>query len=171
MTVASSSRSRPTSDPPPEGDRLAERREFLKKLSGLVGTGLTASLSPGCTAPPRSFRAPPGPTVEVPLRGYPELLEPGGTVKVLTQAYGPILVRRLDDDGLLAVSGLCPHQGCVVNAKRDGFFCPCHGASFDRQGRNPTRPARQPLRRFSVSEEAEKVVLELPAIRARRSAD
>src|SRR6185503_6893352 len=74
--------------PPP---RLA-RREFLRRASSgasaLAGGGLlagVAGIASGCTPPARSFPAPAGPVARIPLERYPELLQPGGIIKVWRQ--------------------------------------------------------------------------------------
>jgi cytochrome b6-f complex iron-sulfur subunit len=55
-----------------------------------------------------------------------------------------------DKDGYYAVDAGCTHLGCDVAAKnsvdiRQGFACPCHGATYDGNGLNPTAPAPSPL--------------------------
>ena len=49
------------------------------------------------------------------------------------------LVRRGDD--VHALSVVCPHLGCSVNAEADGTFgCPCHTSVFDRDGKKVSGP-------------------------------
>ena len=41
-----------------------------------------------------------------------------------------------DDQGIAAVSTVCPHLGCLVQRETDGgFVCPCHGGKFDAVGK------------------------------------
>lgn len=41
-----------------------------------------------------------------------------------------------DQDGIAAVSTVCPHLGCLVKREEDGkFVCPCHGAKYDATGK------------------------------------
>ena len=58
-----------------------------------------------------------------------------------------------NDDGLLAFSTRCTHQGCNVGweANDDGFHCPCHGSTFDRYGVQQGGPAPRPLDLYAVS--------------------
>jgi Rieske Fe-S protein len=44
----------------------------------------------------------------------------------------PTAVSRTEDGGLLAVSALCTHMGCVVawNPAEQSWDCPCHGSRF-----------------------------------------
>jgi quinol---cytochrome c reductase iron-sulfur subunit, bacillus type len=53
------------------------------------------------------------------------------------------LVRR--GDTVAAYSAVCPHLGCGVEARGNGFACPCHGSSFDGQGRVVGGPAPRSL--------------------------
>jgi Rieske Fe-S protein len=60
-----------------------------------------------------------------------------------------------DADGFYAVDAGCTHFGCDVNMKasgdlKQGFVCPCHGATYDAQGENPTTPAPAPLPHYSL---------------------
>ena len=36
---------------------------------------------------------------------------------------------------ILVVEGICTHLGCVPLFKSEGFFCPCHGSTYDTAGR------------------------------------
>jgi menaquinol-cytochrome c reductase iron-sulfur subunit len=50
-----------------------------------------------------------------------------------------VWVRRPGEgaEGITVLSSICPHLGCPVNWHPDQtrFFCPCHGATFDAEGR------------------------------------
>lgn len=43
--------------------------------------------------------------------------------------------------------GECTHQGISVVASGAGFYCPGHGATYDKNGQNPTSPAPAALAR------------------------
>lgn len=60
------------------------------------------------------------------------------------------LVRR--GDAVLALSSVCPHLGCSVNAVAapdakvgGGFACPCHTSAFDAAGRRTSGPSPRDL--------------------------
>jgi cytochrome b6-f complex iron-sulfur subunit len=54
--------------------------------------------------------------------------------------------------GFYAISAVCTHLGCNVNHEESrGFACPCHGSTFDEEGRVTHGPAAWPLPRFSMS--------------------
>jgi cytochrome b6-f complex iron-sulfur subunit len=54
--------------------------------------------------------------------------------------------------GFYAVSAVCTHLGCNVSHEESGgFACPCHGSTFDDEGRVTHGPAAWPLPRFEMS--------------------
>ncbi len=55
------------------------------------------------------------------------------------------LVRR--GDQVLALSSVCPHLGCSVNAVPGGggFACPCHTSAFDPAGKRTSGPSPRDL--------------------------
>ena len=60
-----------------------------------------------------------------------------------------------DADGYYAVDAGCTHLGCDVALKAGGdlkqwFACPCHGATYDANGQNPTTPAPLPLKHYAL---------------------
>ena len=60
-----------------------------------------------------------------------------------------------DSNGFYAVDAGCTHLGCDVGLKnatdlKQGFACPCHGATYDADGLNPTAPAPSPLKHYLV---------------------
>ncbi|MBW0106880.1 Rieske (2Fe-2S) protein [Pseudonocardia sp. KRD-291] len=58
------------------------------------------------------------------------------------------------------LSAVCPHQGCQVNAVRDGaVICPCHGSRFGLDGAVLEGPATTPLARRAVTVNGQNVTL------------
>ena len=60
-----------------------------------------------------------------------------------------------DADGFYAVDAGCTHLGCDVGLKdaadlKQGFLCPCHGATYDANGQMPTSPAPSPLTHYQL---------------------
>lgn len=57
-----------------------------------------------------------------------------------------------EGDAVYALSLVCTHLGCTVNVTPTELICPCHGSSFDRQGRVLKGPADRELPRYRVQE-------------------
>lgn len=49
------------------------------------------------------------------------------------------LIRR--GEKVAALSVVCPHLGCSVNAEAGGFGCPCHTSEFDAEGNKVSGPS------------------------------
>ncbi len=61
----------------------------------------------------------------------------------------------------VAMSNICTHLGCRVRwiAERDGFFCPCHNAVFDKNGEVVAGPPPRALDRFEVRIEDDQILI------------
>jgi len=115
------------------------RRDFLKLARTAL---LTASGLIGLAGLWRYFSfqtEPPSPT-DFDL-GPASAFIPGSRT-VLTQV--PAVLLRTEK-GFTALSLICPHLGCTVESKSNGFACPCHGSRFDFEGRLLRGPAAKPL--------------------------
>jgi cytochrome b6-f complex iron-sulfur subunit len=55
-----------------------------------------------------------------------------------------------EEDAVFALSLVCTHLGCTVKVTPTELTCPCHGSSFDRQGRVLRGPADRQLQRYQV---------------------
>jgi cytochrome b6-f complex iron-sulfur subunit len=125
-------------------DRRLSRRDFLKLarsavlaacgLLGLVGLArfLDTETDP---VPPTDFDL-----------GPAEGFAPGS--RTLRPEVPAVLFRSAE--GFTALSLVCPHLGCTVESKPEGFACPCHGSRFDPQGKVTRGPAAQALRLLRV---------------------
>lgn len=123
-------------------------RRDVVRLGAVV---LAAALVPGC-ASLMTRRVPlEGGRVRLALRQYPELTEPGGSLRVLPDGWtDPLYVLALDGGEFVALSPICTHLGCTVDLSDDRLVCPCHGSTYDRAGRVLVGPAERDLRRFPV---------------------
>lgn len=64
------------------------------------------------------------------------------------QGHGVVVAR--DDRGVMAVSGLCTHEGCILELSTDHLECRCHGSVFAVDGELLRGPAKDPLPHFAV---------------------
>lgn len=115
------------------------RRDFLK----LAGEGLLAAsgiLGLGIFTRFLGYQAEPPAQTEFDLGLASDY--PVGSRTILPNVPA-ILVRS--EIGFTALSMLCTHLGCTLEAKPDGFSCPCHGSHFDAAGKVIYGPAKKNL--------------------------
>jgi len=145
--------------------RMLDRRAFIRRAARSVSSllaGAACAVLDGCTVPVRTYRARPEPVVEVPVDQYPELDRAGGMVKVLLGRRLAFFVRSEGDGKYTGISAVCTHQGCIVDAGKKGFNCPCHGSVYDSEGMNIGGPAPRPLERLPAERESHVVKVHLP---------
>jgi nitrite reductase/ring-hydroxylating ferredoxin subunit len=118
------------------------RRRFV--LAAVAATG--CACLPSCAAMRRGQgpAAPPGPVDMGTIGDYPR----DGITDKWAQSHEVMIVR--DKGRLLAVSAVCTHRGCIVDAGEDGFRCPCHGSRYTREGAVTKGPAKEALSRYAI---------------------
>jgi Rieske Fe-S protein len=136
------------------------RREFVTTCACLMAGGLVSACA--------SLAARPVPItdgrVRIVLAEHPELSRPEGSLKILPQgATDPLYVLRLDDGQFAVISPICTHQGCTVDIQGPRLVCPCHGSTYDREGRVLRGPAERSLTRATVAASNGVLVIEVPA--------
>ncbi len=153
------------SSPAPESGSNDARRSFIAKMSAAVLGGF-ALVVPALTAltaylNPVRQRSPGGEFFR--LTALATLPEDGTPRRfpVITdrrdawnryprEPIGAVWLRRTGDqqDPVAAFQVVCPHAGCIIglDTTPDGvrFFCPCHVAGFDLEGRRTDRPSPSP---------------------------
>ncbi|QSQ21614.1 Rieske (2Fe-2S) protein [Pyxidicoccus parkwayensis] len=100
--------------------------------------------------------------VTLPFSEFPDLRNNGGLVTGTPPGYGnAIFVSRQQDGTLSAVDSICTHQQCPVefDSAKDDLFCPCHGSTFTLEGAVTQGPATLPLKKFTVTETPDAVVV------------
>ena len=116
-----------------------------RQLIVLTGIAAVGGCAPGARdetgQAPIVFRR--GPVDAGPLRDYPH---DGAYARFRDSGF--FVIRQ--GNRLFARSALCTHRTCKLNAKRDGFLCPCHGSVFTLDGRVTRGPARRDLPGFVV---------------------
>jgi len=92
-------------------------------------------------------------------------LKVGDQLKVVSPALpGPVLVARVSDDEVRAVSMTCTHFGSELKllASERRFKCTNHGAEFAYDGSVLRGPAKNPVTAYDVAHEEGQVFLLVP---------
>jgi Rieske Fe-S protein len=137
---------------------LFTRRQFL---NGLLG-GWLGALAAAFLYPIIKFVFPPTPEPEqiiLPLADYGGL--PPNSVKGFAWGSKPGLIRKTDDERLVAFVAVCTHLDCTVTYRADvrKFFCACHEGWYDENGVNIAGPPPRPLRRLNLAVEEENLII------------
>lgn len=74
---------------------------------------------------------------------------------VETEKKRSVYVTDQGDGNFVVFSRVCSHLGCLVrwDTEKDQFFCPCHGAVFDRIGNVVAGPPPRPMEQLPVKVE------------------
>lgn len=77
---------------------------------------------------------------------------PAWAGKTVSVGEKPVVVVRTKS-AFRAYSAVCPHLGCLIvwNQADRLFDCPCHGATFDLDGKVTAGPPPRPMTEFTVS--------------------
>ncbi|PYG00653.1 Rieske Fe-S protein [Georgenia satyanarayanai] len=83
----------------------------------------------------------------------------GESVSVRTSEGAEVVVTRVSEEEVVALSAVCTHQGCTVVREAEDLSCPCHGSRFAvADGAVLQGPAEEPLPRVEVRVESGAVV-------------
>jgi Rieske Fe-S protein len=74
----------------------------------------------------------------------------GGAISAKDADGKPILLTQPEAGTVVGLSAICTHQGCTVAPDDDHLSCPCHGSTYDLEGKNTGGPAPSPLPPFDV---------------------
>jgi len=130
------------------------RREFLEvawksllAISGLLGLGGLL----------RFFSFQPNPPPPTLFNLGPEDQLPKDSILTVPEAQAALIYLA---GKFQAFSLICPHLGCTVEAKKDGFLCPCHSSRFGTDGSLIRGPSTRPLRplRLYVNEQGDLIL-------------
>lgn len=138
--------------------RVIARREFVATCSACCASLILAGCASLVTHPvPMSAGR-----VRLSLAAFPDLTRPDGAIKVLPEGMAdPIYVLARGNGTFGALSPICTHRGCTVDVQGDRLVCPCHGSTYDRDGRVLKGPAQRALDRFPVAQAGDELVIEM----------
>ena len=145
-------------DETPDGQT---RRDFCVRMATLaLCGGAIASITEGCgggsspTAPGNvaplaivnGTRGSAGITVAIDSASP---LAATGTAALVQAANGVFLVAHTGPGSFVALTGICTHQTCTITGfANQTYVCPCHGSTFDVNGRVLGGPAPRALREY-----------------------
>ena len=84
---------------------------------------------------------------------------------------GKFYLSILDDGGILAISIVCTHLGCIVQTNNNGFICPCHASAFDKYGEVLSPPATRALDVFPIIIDNGEILVNINATIKRKGFD
>jgi Rieske Fe-S protein len=107
------------------------------------GTSLSTATSSSCGS---------GECIDLTNAANRELTTAGGAMLV-DMAGDTIMVVRVSDAQVIALSAICTHAGCAMDyaAGQKVLDCPCHGSQFATDGSVLRGPAVRPLRVYNVT--------------------
>jgi len=119
------------------------RRTFL----GICMGGLTAAVAASAIWPVYRYLAPRSTTTTTAKVEIPEKDVPAGEAKFFEFGGESAVVVRRSGGGLIALSAVCSHMGCIVQWEKDrqDFLCPCHGGHYTAEGVVLSGPPPRPL--------------------------
>jgi Rieske Fe-S protein len=134
------------------------RRKFCTQAAtfAIFGGALGAMLD-GCSSPTSPGNAPALPVVNgTRVSGGITLtvdaaspLSAVGTAALVQTSIGDFLVGHTSPTTFVALNAICTHQTCVITGfANQTYVCPCHGSTFDVNGRVTGGPAPFSLRQF-----------------------
>lgn len=136
------------------------RREFCAQAAGLAALGGAFTILQGCGGSPTSpSNAPALPVVAgarvtggvtVPVDGSSPLAAVGSAALVQVSG-GNYLVARTGASAFVALAAICTHQTCTITGfASQTYVCPCHGSTFDVNGRVLAGPAPTALHQYAT---------------------
>lgn len=127
-----------------------ERRGFLS----VAGCAAATAVLPGCASLVATPVTPVGGAIRIVPRNFAQLEVPGGWIRLRPDGGSElIVVLALEGGRYAALSPVCTHLQCTVNVTGSVLLCPCHGSTYDREGRVLRGPAERPLRTFPLTVE------------------
>lgn len=125
------------------------RRTFL----GLCLGGLGAAVAAAAAWPVYRYLAPRPVTVTAVKVDIPDKDVPEGEARFFDFGGASAVLVRKRGGGLIALSAVCTHMGCIVQWEKDkqDFLCPCHGGHYTVEGAVTAGPPPKPLTKLPVT--------------------
>jgi len=138
-----------------------QRREFIRNTCSYclaAGAGvITMSLS-SCATTPVLDATVVDKTISVPLSAFAasdyQIVRP-------TNLLFDIALEKKADGQFRALVLQCTHASTQLTPAGDGFTCPAHGSTFDKDGQVTRGPAQLPLRQLPTEKTDEAILIHL----------
>jgi nitrite reductase/ring-hydroxylating ferredoxin subunit len=124
------------------------RREFV--IAGAAAAAGWARIDP--FAPRASAAAAATPTSGTLDVGVAADFAHDGAFDKFARSNRIMLVRK--GERLYATTATCTHKDCIVKHVQGEIRCPCHGSRFDLNGEVTKGPAKSPLARLAIAQNA-----------------
>lgn len=136
---------------------MPDRRLFLKTL----GTGLGLAILAPRRLWAQATTVGPAP-IAIDLNKVKKLRKVDGWMIIKVRGAQVLLVRD-GADSVRAFDPTCTHQQCTVayNRREQRFECPCHGSTYDLDGKPRDRLPKGPLKRYGARLDGERILLDL----------
>lgn len=134
------------------------RRTFCTRAMALAAFGAVGTLFDGCSNSPTSPSNVPSLPVVTGTRVAGVItvtvdasspLSTIGNAALVQTLGGDFLVARAAQNSFVALSAICTHQTCTITGfGSQNYVCPCHGSTFDINGRVLGGPAPASLPQY-----------------------
>jgi Rieske Fe-S protein len=139
---------------------LQTRRRFCARAATLAIIGGTLdTVFEGCSSPTSPTNAPSLPLINGTLAGggvtvtidASSPLTAVGSAALVQTPIGDFLVGHAAQNSFVALAAVCTHQACTITGfANQNYVCPCHGSTFDINGRVLSGPAPASLFRYQA---------------------
>jgi cytochrome b6-f complex iron-sulfur subunit len=134
---------------------VCSRRAVLESVGGAIigGLFLSGCMTSGANVPSAATTMC-GSSICIDLTSPANsaLTTVGGALAIDT-SNDTILIARVSETQVVALSAICTHAGCVVdyNSSTTQLDCPCHGSVFKTDGSVVRGPARSALKVYAAT--------------------
>jgi len=134
-----------------------KRRSFLKAVLAFLGATSVASF----LYPLFRYLTPPASAEQSKTLVIAKRDIPLGEAKGIVFNGVPAVVLNRPGKGLLALSRICTHLGCLVQYDKENkrLLCPCHAGVYDLEGNIVSGPPPKPLPKLPLRVEGETIVI------------
>ena len=134
-----------------------DRRDFVARCAaGCVGLALGGCVSLVTHPVPVTAGR-----VRLALGAFPELGRADGAVRIQPEGMADPVYVLATADGFRALSPICTHRGCTVDVHAERLVCPCHGSTYDREGRVLKGPAQRALTSYPVTRAGDELLIDV----------